>query len=226
MSFQRMSSFFYSQIGKRCFDVACSAAGLILLAPFLLIITAVVLVTSGAPAFFRQERTGLWGKPFLIWKFRTMTVDSGPSAAVVTAADDSRITPFGRWLRRSKFDELPQLYNVLKGEMSLVGPRPEVPYYTQGYSLRQRAIFQVRPGITSPAANEYISEETLLAQAHNKEQFYVAVLLPKKIESDLAYAQHISFHRDLKLIANTFLRLLVKSRNIQNLHSHAAQPET
>src|SRR5262245_50486763 len=213
---------FYSRTGKRWFDLACAATSLTLLAPFLLIITVVVLVSSGWPVFFRQKRTGFGGRLFWIWKFRTMTVSSDKSVSFVTAANDVRITPFGRWLRRCKFDELPQLFNVLKGEMSLVGPRPEVPFYTRNYSPAQRAVLQARPGITSPAANEYICEEALLAQAPDKEHFYLSVLLPRKIESDLAYIGDISFDRDLKLIANTFLRLLVKSRDINDLRSHVS----
>ena len=219
------TAFVYSKAGKRCFDAVCAAAGLVLLAPGLAILAGIIFLTSGAPVFFRQERTGLHGKPFRIWKFRTMEVTSASGASFITAANDDRITAFGRWLRRSKFDELPQLFNVLKGEMSLVGPRPEVPHYTRSYSRRQREVFKVRPGITGPAANEFICEEALLARAENKEQFYVSVLLPRKLESDLAYVSGFSFNKDLKLIANTFFRLLVKSRDSGELPSPAAQSE-
>jgi len=221
-----MTASFYSKQGKRWFDALFSMLGLILLAPFLLIIAAAVLVTSGLPVFFRQKRTGLHGEPFWIWKFRTMTTVSPAEApTLVTSANDTRITPFGRWLRHTKFDELPQLFNVLRGDMSLVGPRPEVPYYTQTYSSRQLKVFLVRPGITGPTANEYICEEMLLAQAQDKERFYVSILLPKKLESDLTYVRDVSFNKDLKFIANTFVRLLVKSHAIQNVASSAAQPE-
>ena len=221
-----MQDSFYSKIGKRCFDASCALTSIVLFAPFLLIIAIAVFATSGVPIFFRQERTGHRGKPFLIWKFRTMTAGPQTASTLVTAANDSRVTPFGRWLRRSKFDELPQLLNVLMGDMSLVGPRPEVPYYTKTYTSRQAEVLKVRPGITGPTANEFICEEILLAQVKDKEHFYVSVLLPRKLESDLQYVRSISFNRDLKLIAFTFLRLLVKSRSGRNLTSTAAQHET
>ena len=216
---------FYARFGKRCFDGLCAFSGLLLLAPVLLGLGLAVFVSSGGPVFFRQRRTGLGGRPFWIWKFRTMANLGGGQEALVTAAGDSRITPFGRWLRRTKCDELPQLVNVLKGEMSLVGPRPEVPYYTARYTERQRAVLEMRPGITGPAATEYLAEERLLARAPDKEAFYVSVLLPEKLERDLGYARTLSFRGDLRLILNTLVRLAAGPPEIQKLTPRASRRE-
>jgi lipopolysaccharide/colanic/teichoic acid biosynthesis glycosyltransferase len=154
-----------------------------------------------------------------------MTNSTAGAGALLTASGDSRVTPFGRWLRSTKCDELPQLFNVITGDMSLVGPRPEVPRYTEKYSAHQLEVLGVRPGITGPTANEYISEEELLATAPDKEEFYLSVLLPAKLESDLRYTRNISFNTDLKLIANTVMRLLLKSQNNRKLMSNAPQRE-
>ncbi|MBZ5501196.1 MAG: sugar transferase [Acidobacteriia bacterium] len=216
-----MTNSFYSRIGKRWFDAFCAFVGLILLSPFLLMLGLLVLLASGPPVIFRQERTGRDGKPFLIWKFRSMTNELAGTGALLTASGDSRITPLGRWLRRTKCDELPQLVNVLMGDMSLVGPRPEVPAYTRRLTPRQREVLKARPGITGPAANQYISEETLLANQPDKEAFYLNVLLPAKLESDLRYAENITFTADFKLIVNTCARLLLKSADIGKLKPNA-----
>ncbi len=154
-----------------------------------------------------------------------MTPVAEEKGSPLTAAGDARITPFGRWLRRTKTDELPQLLNVLLGDMSIVGPRPEVPRYTERYCRRQRSVLDVRPGITGPTANTYIEEEEILAQTPDKEKFYLTVLLPAKIESDLRYIQNISFNTDLKIIANTLIRLLFKSSNNRKLISKASEGE-
>jgi lipopolysaccharide/colanic/teichoic acid biosynthesis glycosyltransferase len=216
-----MMNSFYARTGKRWLDTACAFLGIVLLAPVFVLLAAFVLVTSGWPIFFSQERTGLGGKSFRICKFRTMTGKPAQKADLLTAAGDARVTTFGRWLRRTKCDELPQLFNVLAGDMSLVGPRPEVPLYTQTFTTRQRAILQVRPGITGPAAIRYIAEEKLLLEQQDKEAFYLKVLLPAKLECDLRYLQSIAFNTDLKLIANTFARLLMKSPALRNLSPEA-----
>ena len=208
-----MNASFYARAGKRSFDVCCALLGVVLLAPVFLFIALLVLTTSGRPIIFRQERVGRYGKSFFICKFRTMAnVPSSGDESLLTASGDTRVTRLGRWLRRTKCDELPQIWNVLRGDMSLVGPRPEVPYFTGKFTPRQRAVLEVRPGITGPAATHYIAEEQLLASHPDKELFYVNELLPAKLEKDLRYAEHVSFNTDLKLIANTFLRLLMKSR--------------
>lgn len=202
---------FYLRFGKRALDLVFAGLGLLALTPVFLLVGLLVRLTSSGPAFFRQKRTGRYGHAFYIWKFRTMYQDPRGQGPLLTATDDARITPVGRWLRKTKCDELPQLLNVLKGEMSLVGPRPEVPRYTNQYNPRQRGVLSVRPGITGPTANLYISEEDLLASRPDKEAFYLSVLLPAKLESDLAYCRAIAFNRDLKLIANTITNLLLKS---------------
>ena len=216
---------FYARAGKRWFDALCACAGIVLLAPVLAGLALAVLVSSGRPVFFRQQRTGLGGRPFRIWKFRTMSCPPAGQEPLLTAAGDSRITPLGRWLRRTKCDELPQLLNVLKGEMSLVGPRPEVPYYTARYSQRQRAVLEMRPGITGPAATEYLAEEKLLAGAADKEEFYVGVLLPDKLERDLRYGRTLSLAGDLRLIASTLVRLAARPAAVPKLASRATRRE-
>lgn len=202
---------FYARHAKRWFDAAVALLGILLLAPILIALSLGVLVSSGFPIFFRQERTGLRGSAFRIWKFRSMRNAPAGAGPLVTASGDSRVTPFGRWLRRTKCDELPQLFNVLFGEMSLVGPRPEVPLYTRDYSPAQRRVFLVRPGITGPTATTFISEEELLASQPDKDAYYRDVLLPAKLAGDLEYIRSLAFNTDLKLIANTVSRLLLKS---------------
>jgi lipopolysaccharide/colanic/teichoic acid biosynthesis glycosyltransferase len=221
-----MTNTFYSRSGKRYFDAFVAFAGLVLLAPAFALLGLCVYLDSGSPIFFRQERTGRDGKPFRIWKFRTMKQAPEAHGALVTAAGDSRVTRAGLWLRRTKCDELPQLINVLLGEMSLVGPRPEVPYYTAGYTSRQRDVLRVRPGVTGPTANLYISEEELLAKQPDQATYYRAVLLPAKLEMDLDYAKSIGFNKDLKLLANTISGLLLKSRHVEPLTASATQKET
>jgi lipopolysaccharide/colanic/teichoic acid biosynthesis glycosyltransferase len=169
-----------------------------------------VRMTSPGPAFFLQVRTGLHAKPFRILKFRTMKPRALENAPLLTASDDSRITGFGRWLRKTKIDELPQLINVLKGDMSFVGPRPEVPRYTSKYSESQARIFAARPGITGPSI--ILNEEQLMANQADKERFYLTVILPAKLEIDLAYCEHITFSQDLRYILLTLARLGERSQ--------------
>jgi len=220
-----MTDTFYSRSGKRYFDAFVGFTALILLAPAFAMLGLCVYFSSGLPIFFRQERTGRDGKPFRIWKFRTMKLAPEAHGALVTAAGDSRVTPVGRWLRRTKCDELPQLINVLLGEMSLVGPRPEVPYFTVDYTSLQRDVLRIRPGVTGPTANLYISEEELLAKQPDKETYYRTVLLPAKLQMDLDYAMSIGFNKDLKLLANTISGLLLKSREVERLTASATQKE-
>jgi lipopolysaccharide/colanic/teichoic acid biosynthesis glycosyltransferase len=196
---------FYARFGKRFFDASFSLFGLLLLSPLLALIAAAVKLTSPGPALFSQARTGLAGKPFPILKFRTMRVSAPNSGPLLTAAGDPRITPLGRWLRRTKVDELPQLFNVLAGHMSLVGPRPEVPRYTALYSPPQRKVFLARPGITGPSI--ILNEEQLMAAQPDKEQFYLAAILPAKLRVDLAYCANIRFSADIRCLFLTFARL-------------------
>jgi len=204
----RLKDSFYVRCGKRWFDAVTSLLGLLVLLPvFLLVAIAVSLDSPGYP-FFLQNRVGKLGKTFRIIKFRTMRIAAGEAGALITASGDSRITRVGRLLRKTKVDELPQLLNVLRGDMSLVGPRPEVPRYTEVYTPEQRRVFVMRPGITGPAAIAYANEEEILSRQEDRERYYVTALLPAKLEIDLTYGRSISFRQDAALLLGTFGKLL------------------
>lgn len=188
----------------RCFDVVAALAALVILSPFLAAIAILVRVTSRGPVFYRGERIGRGAVPFRILKFRTMRVDAGGPA--LTRRGDDRVTPIGRLLRRFKFDELPQLVNVLQGEMSIVGPRPEAPEYVRLYSDEERRVLSVRPGLTSPASLRYRNEESLLAGDDWHER-YVSEIMHDKLRDDLTYIDTRTFLGDLRLIARTFAAL-------------------
>jgi lipopolysaccharide/colanic/teichoic acid biosynthesis glycosyltransferase len=194
---------------KRLFDLTVSAAGLLILSPVLLLVALLIKLDSQGPVFFRQERIGRNFRPFSIYKFRTMVVDAPQRGAAITAGGDPRITRFGRLLRKSKIDELPQLINVLRGEMSLVGPRPEVPKYVELFRQEYDDILRVRPGITDLASLKYRDEAAVLAAAQNPEQEYVARILPEKIQLAKQYIRNASFLFDLKLILRTLLKVVV-----------------
>jgi lipopolysaccharide/colanic/teichoic acid biosynthesis glycosyltransferase len=202
---------FYVRAGKRVLDWAGSFCGLILLSPMIFVVAMLVKLTSPGPAFFRQVRAGQFGRPFRIVKFRSMVENANRSGPAITASGDSRVTVTGRWLRKSKIDELPQLWNVLTGDMSLVGPRPEVPDYAGAYTELQRRVLMVKPGITGPAANAYVREEEILAGRAEAGIFYIAEILPKKLELDLRYCDDIRFARDIKIIFATFARVFERS---------------
>jgi lipopolysaccharide/colanic/teichoic acid biosynthesis glycosyltransferase len=216
------SQTFYQRAGKRWLDLAFASLGLVLLSPLLVAVAAAVRLTSPGPAFFRQKRTGQFGAPFLISKFRSMRGNSPAKGALLTAAGDPRITPLGYWLRKSKVDELPQLLNVFTGHMSLVGPRPEVPEYTAKYTERQRRILLAKPGVTGPATNAHVNEEELLASQPDKEAFYLATVLPVKLETDLAYCENIRFAEDVKLILTAIRLVLLKTLRLLTPHLHPA----
>ena len=194
-----------SLAAKRVYDAAFSALGLVALSPLLAAIAVAIKLADRGPVFFRQQRIGRGGTPFTMWKFRTMVVDAGSSGALLTAKHDTRVTRIGRWLRRTKLDELPQLWNVLRGDMSLVGPRPEVPKYVAMYSAEQRTVLSLQPGITDLATLEFRDEETLLSRAANVEDFYVRECMPRKIELNLRYAERASLWEDTKIILRTIL---------------------
>ena len=193
---------------KRAFDLAASGIGLLLLSPLLLALAVWIRLDSPGPVFFRQERIGLRGRPFRIYKFRSMRVDhSGPQ---ITVGADDRITRSGHIIRAYKLDELPQLLNVFLGDMSLVGPRPEVPRYVALYPADVRAeVLSVRPGITDLASVQYRSESTLLAQSANPERTYVDTILPAKLALCRQYVRERSLWLDLKIIGMT-LGILLK----------------
>jgi lipopolysaccharide/colanic/teichoic acid biosynthesis glycosyltransferase len=189
------------QVFQRFLDMVCSSAGLLLLSPLFAGIALVILLDDGPPILFSQTRVGRNGKRFRIWKFRTMR--SGTEGSVVTAAGDSRITRAGARLRRCKLDELPQLVNVLKGDMSLVGPRPEVPEHVDFDALIWRVVLQARPGITDLATLLYRDEERILGLAGDPNCYYREKILPAKLLLNLEYIVSRSFWQDLKLIFTT-----------------------
>jgi lipopolysaccharide/colanic/teichoic acid biosynthesis glycosyltransferase len=193
-------------LSKRLFDFAIAAAGLLLLLPVLLALSLWIRVDSPGPVFFRQERVGRHGVSFRIHKFRTMK--AGARGLPLTVGDDPRITRAGSWLRRTRLDELPQLIDVLVGDMSLVGPRPEVPRYVAHYppALRERAL-SVRPGLTDPATLEALDEARQLAQAADPERAYIEVILPAKLQRAVAYAEQATLWSDLAVLAGTVRRL-------------------
>ncbi len=193
----------YYQAGKRLFDVICASAGLLVLLPLGMVIALLIKISDGGAVFFRQTRIGQFGKPFLIWKFRSMVVNADKLGVALTKEEDPRITRIGRWLRKAKLDELPQLWNVLTGEMSFVGPRPEVSRYVELYTPSQREILNYRPGITDLASMLFRNEEALLRGTGDVEGFYVRYCLPKKIELNLDYAKNASLPHDLWIILQT-----------------------
>ncbi len=197
-------------MAKRLFDLAMSLVALLLLALPMALVAAWIKLDSPGPVFFRQQRVGRHGVPFSIHKFRTMRSDAGGLA--LTVGDDARITRAGRWLRRTRLDELPQLLDVLAGHMSLVGPRPEVPRYVALYppALRDRAL-AVRPGLTDPASLAYIDEAALLAAAADPEREYVERILPAKVAQAAAYAERATLGSDLLVLARTVRALLGKA---------------
>lgn len=192
---------------KRLFDMAVAGAGLIGLSPFLLLVALLIKLSSTGPVLFRQERMGRGFRPFDIVKFRTMVPDAEKLGGTLTAGTDPRVTGIGRLLRRTKLDELPQLVNVLKGEMSLVGPRPEVPRYVELFREDYNELLTVRPGMTDPASIKYRSESEILGGEGDPEEIYVADVLPDKIALAKDYVRRASFRADLELIVRTLLSL-------------------
>jgi lipopolysaccharide/colanic/teichoic acid biosynthesis glycosyltransferase len=182
----------------RFFDAICAAVGLLCLAPVFAWLALWIVLDDGRPVFFSQTRVGRNGTRFRIWKFRTMR--AGSEGSVITAAGDDRVTRIGATLRRLKLDELPQLFNVLKGEMALVGPRPEIPEHVQVDAPMWKIILQVRPGITDPASLLYRDEEEILGLSDDPNTFYRESLLPAKLLMNRAYLLSRSFCRDLRLI--------------------------
>ena len=191
-------------ISKRLFDLCASLAGLVVLSPLFLLITILIKRDSSGPVFFRQTRIGLRGKPFRIHKFRTMATELPAKDLQLTVGADSRITGTGRWLRNYKLDELPQLLDVVRGKMSLVGPRPEVPKYVEHYPPDvKQVVLSVRPGITDNASIEYRDENDILAESDNPEQDYIEKILPVKLGYYLRYVSERSMMGDIAIILRT-----------------------
>lgn len=191
---------------KRAFDVVCSALGLLVLSPVLLACALLVGLSSPGGVLFRQERIGKDGVPFTIYKFRSMRQDN--AGLKITTSGDSRITPVGKVLRKTKLDELPQLFNVLKGDMSFVGPRPEVREYTDLYDKEQRQVLLVRPGITGLASIRFRNENELLDASDDPNRTYIEEVMPQKIALDLEYIPHASVWYDIRLILETLVTVV------------------
>ncbi len=195
-------------LAKRLFDIISSLIGLGLFSPFFILICVLILVTSKGGIFYSQIRVGKGKKDFKLLKFRTMKPGSDKAGQITVGTNDSRITRVGIFLRKFKLDEIPQLINVIKGEMSIVGPRPEVPKYVNLYSEEQLKILTVRPGLTDLASIEFINENELLGKAKNPEKEYVEVIMPKKLALNIQYVDTQSFLGDIKLIFKTFGKIL------------------
>ncbi len=190
---------------KRFFDIISSFVGLVLLSPILVVIALIILITDGKPIIFKQIRIGKGRKPFTIYKFRTMRQEKGLS---ITKKDDPRITPIGRFLRKYKLDELPQLWNVLKGDMSVVGPRPEVPEYVKYFPKEMEGVLSVRPGLTDLASLVFINEEEVLARFPEPHKAYVSYVLPRKLKLNMIYIRNRNMCLDMWIIFKTLKRLI------------------
>jgi lipopolysaccharide/colanic/teichoic acid biosynthesis glycosyltransferase len=188
---------------KRIFDLIVAAAGMILLAPFLAVVAILVRLSSPGPAFFRQERVGRNGQTFVLFKFRTMGVSEDAEKGHFNVGDFERVTHFGRFLRKTKLDELPQLWNVIKGDMSLVGPRPEVKKWVEVYPEDWSFVHQVRPGLTDPASILYRHEEEILMRSADPVNEYKNVILLRKLKLYKEYIRNRSFFGDLVIICRT-----------------------
>ncbi len=196
------------KIVKRLFDIIFSAIGILLLSPLCLVIALLILLNDGFPIFFKQERIGLNFKPFKLFKFRSMYKDAAEKGLLTVGNRDQRITKIGYFIRKYKIDELPQLINVLIGNMSLVGPRPEVKKYTDLYNEEQQKILSVKPGITDYASIAYSNENELLARSNDPENTYIIEVMPHKLALNLKYIQEQSLLIDIKIILRTFKKII------------------
>ena len=196
---------------KRLFDIVASGLGLIVLSPLVLILAIWIKLDSKGPVFYRQVRVGYKNKDFRIFKFRSMRVGADKGSLVTIGGRDPRVTKSGYWIRKFKLDELPQLINVFSGDMSLVGPRPEVRHYVDYWTSEQMHVLDVRPGITDPASIKFRNENELMEKAEDPEKYYIEVIMQEKIKLYLEYVQKHSFFYDLGLIFKTFW-VIVKER--------------
>ena len=193
---------------KRLFDIIFSLIGLVILFPLFLFIGALIKFGSRGPVFYRGVRIGRFGKPFKIYKFRTLVANAERIGGPSTAGDDFRITKIGKILRKYKLDELPQLIDVLRGKMSFVGPRPEVPFYANMFTEEEKTILSIRPGITDWASLWNSNEGTILAGSPDPEKTYQEKIRPKKIELQLKYVREKSFATDLRIVLQTLKKLI------------------
>ncbi len=193
---------------KRLFDIIFSFLAIIILLPLLLLIMVWIIIDSGWPPFYKQIRVGKNEKPFTLLKFRTMHKNAEKRGMLTIGMKDTRITPAGYFLRKYKLDELPQLFNIFMGNMSFVGPRPEVKKYVDLYNDEQKEILQVRPGLTDFASIEYFEENAILASSETPEKEYIEKIMPKKILLNKKYIQQKSLATDIKIIYKTLLRIM------------------
>jgi lipopolysaccharide/colanic/teichoic acid biosynthesis glycosyltransferase len=194
---------------KRTLDLAVAFGGLVTLSPLMGAVALAILLTSGRPALFKQVRVGQWGRPFFIRKFRTMKAHTGTEAGLFEPGSLSRITPFGRVLRRTKLDELPQLWNVLMGEMSFVGPRPEVPRWVAEHPDNWKQVLTIRPGITDPASIVFRDEEAILARSPDPAVEYEKTILPRKLAIYENYVRTRTLIGDIGILAKTALEISI-----------------
>ncbi len=200
----------YEGLGKRLFDFICATIGFILVSPLLVLVAIFIKLDSKGPVFFFQDRMGKNGEIFRLIKFRSMYVDPKKEKRGFTPGDASRITRIGKILRKTKIDELPELVNVIKGEMSLVGPRPEVPRYKYIYINKYKAVLNLKPGITDPASIKYSNEEEILTKSINPEDTYIKKILPDKLDLNISYKNSMSFFNDINIIFRTLANLIFK----------------
>ena len=188
---------------KRLFDIFFSVIGLFIFSPLFLILAIIIKFDSKGPVFYRQTRVGIGNSDFLLYKFRSMRINSDKDGLLTVGGKDPRITKSGYFIRKYKLDELPQLINVIKGEMSFVGPRPEVRKYVNLYNDAQMKVLSIRPGITDIASIEYRNENELLSNSENPEKYYVESILPDKLRINLEYINDNSVFKDFKIILKT-----------------------
>lgn len=194
------------QAAKRIFDIISSLIGLVLFSPFFIIIALWIALDSKGGVFYKQIRVGKYGKHFKLLKFRSMRPNSD-KAGQLTVGNDNRVTSVGKFIRKTKLDEIPQLFNVIAGDMSIVGPRPEVPKYVDLYNDEQKKALSVRPGLTDYASIEYLDEQELLGKSDNPEETYIQEIMPAKLSLNLKYIEDRNFFLDLKLIFKTVFKI-------------------
>ena len=198
----------FNRVIKRIFDITASGLGIIVLSPILIVIALIIKKESDGPVFFKQIRVGEKGRNFETLKYRTMVVDAEKMGRQITVGNDNRITKIGGFLRKYKLDELPQLINVFKGDMSLVGPRPEVPRYVEMYNEEQRKVLDVKPGITDLASIRYRDENELLGTAEDPDDMYINTIMPDKLALNLEYINKSNVFFDIYIILKTIVKCI------------------
>lgn len=199
---------------KRVFDIVLSLTGILIFLPLIIIISIIVSMDSKGGIFYSQHRVGKDKKSFILYKFRTMRNGADKHGLLTVGDNDKRVTKSGRWLRKYKIDELPQLFNILKGDMSFVGPRPEVSKYVDLYNDQQKEILSVKPGITDWASIKYIDENEILANVPDPEDYYIRYIMPSKAEINLKYVAEHNFWTDIKIILLTIRNVFFKDRQL------------